>query len=156
TLLFCSHALYYVALLCDRAIWLRQGRVAADGPAVSVVRAYETFLQERERRLAEGTPSALPATPEGRRAARVTSVVVHDGSGYPRTEFAAGETVAVDLAFEGDDPSLQFHLRVGADREDGVQAFAVDTRGEAWAPLTGRREYRVRLTLPALPIAQGD
>ena len=25
TLLFCSHALYYVALLCERAIWLKKG-----------------------------------------------------------------------------------------------------------------------------------
>jgi hypothetical protein len=37
-----------------------------------------------------------------------------------------------------------------------VQAFAVDTRSEPWAPLTGRRRYRVRLALPDLPIAQGE
>jgi lipopolysaccharide transport system ATP-binding protein len=156
TLLFCSHALYYVALLCDRAIWLREGRVAGAGPALTVVRAYETFLQEKERRLVGEVP-ALPGTAtDGRRPARFTEVFVHDGSGYPRAEFASGETVALDLAFEADDPSLAFHLRVGADREDGVQAFAVDTRSEAWAPLTGRRRYRVRLLLPELPIAQGD
>jgi hypothetical protein len=45
---------------------------------------------------------------------------------------------------------------VGVDREDGVQAFAMDTRGESWAPLSGRRRYRVRLLLPELPLAQGD
>ena len=156
TLLFCSHALYYVALLCDRAIWLRDGRVAESGPSLSVVRAYEAFLQEKERRAA-GPETTLPELPaEGRRPARFTDVVLHDGSGYPRTEFASGETVAVDLAFESDDPSLAFQLRVGADREDGVQAFAVDTRAESWAPLTGRRRYRVRLALPELPITQGD
>ena len=155
TLLFCSHALYYVALLCDRAIWLREGKVAAAGPALSVVRAYEAFLQERERRFA-GEGAAADAATNGRRLARFTEVLVHDGSGYPRTEFASGETVALDLAFESDDPSLAFHLRVGADREDGVQAFAVDTRSEPWAPLTGRRRYRVRLRLPELPIAQGE
>ena len=154
TLLFCSHALYYVALLCDRAIWLREGRVAAAGPALSVVRAYEAFLQERERRF---PGAALPeTTTNGRRLARFTEVFVHDGSGYPRAEFGSGETVALDLAFETDDPALAFHLRVGADREDGVQAFAVDTRSEPWAPLTGRRHYRVRLLLPELPIAQGE
>jgi hypothetical protein len=81
---------------------------------------------------------------------------VHDGSGYSRSEFAAGETVAVDLAIETEDPGLAFHVRVGADREDGVQAFAVDTRTEPWAPLTGRRRYRLRLALPELPIAQGE
>jgi ABC-type polysaccharide/polyol phosphate transport system ATPase subunit len=155
TLLFCSHALYYVALLCDRAIWLREGRVAAAGPALSVVRSYEAFLQERERRFSAVEPPGNAAT-NGRRLARFTEVFVHDGSGYPRAEFGSGETVALDLSFESDDPSLAFHLRVGADREDGVQAFAVDTRSEPWAPLTGRRQYCVRLLLPELPIAQGE
>src|ERR1700737_676806 len=156
TLLFCSHALYYIALLCDEAIWLKNGAVAAQGPATAVVRQYERFLQEKERHL-EPSPSALePASTNGRRPARFTQVRVHDGSGYPRSEFAAGETVAVDLDFETADPSLSFHVRVGADREDGVQAFAVDTRGEPWAPLTGRSRYRLRLLFPELPIAQGE
>jgi lipopolysaccharide transport system ATP-binding protein len=161
TLLFCSHALYYVALLCDHAIWLKQGDVASAGPALAVVRDYEAFLQQKEQERAaaeksETAPPAGSATTQGRRPARFTEVVVHDGSGFPRVEFGSGETVAVDLAFECDDPSLAFHLRVGADREDGVQAFAVDTRAEPFAPLTGSRAYRLRLVFPDLPIAQGD
>jgi len=157
TLLFCSHALYYIALLCDQAIWLKQGVVAAAGPALAVVRAYEEFLQEKDRRRSsDAERQAAAAATNGRRPARLTEVLVHDGSGYPRVEFASGETVAVDLAFETDDPGLAFHARVGADREDGVQAFAVDTRGEPWAPLTGRRRYRLRLVFPELPIAQGE
>lgn len=158
TLLFCSHALYYVALLCDSAIWLKQGEVAAAGAALPVVRAYEAFLQEKEqeRSDAERPEVALPERTDGRRPARFTDVFVHDGSGYPRAEFGSGETVAVDLSFETEDPSLAFQLRVGADREDGVQAFAVDTRAEAFAPLSGRRHYRLRLVLPELPIAQGQ
>jgi lipopolysaccharide transport system ATP-binding protein len=156
TLLFCSHALYYVALLCDEAIWLKNGRVAAQGAALPVVRSYEAFLQERERALADGPPPASDARTDGRKPARLTGVLLHDGSGYARTEFASGETVAVDLEFETEDPALRFHLRVGVDREDGVQVFAADTRHEPWAPLTGRRRYRLRLAFPELPVAQGD
>lgn len=157
TLLFCSHALYYVALLCEQAIWLKQGAVASAGAALPVVRAYEAFLQERERERAEAEgPDPTPAATEGRRPARFTDVFIHDGSGYPRSEFASGETVAIDLAFETADPSLAFHLRVGADREDGVQAFAVDTRAESFAPLTGRHSYRLRVVFPQIPIAQGE
>jgi ABC-type polysaccharide/polyol phosphate transport system ATPase subunit len=158
TLLFCSHALYYVALLCDEAIWLRNGRVAAAGAALPVVRQYEAFLQEKERVLAhEAPPEAETAAPtDGRKPARITDVLVHDGSGYARNEFATGETLAVDVEFESADPSLAFHVRVGIDREDGVQAFAVDTRHEPWAPLTGRARHRLRLVVPELPVAQGD
>jgi ABC-type polysaccharide/polyol phosphate transport system ATPase subunit len=158
TLLFCSHALYYVALLCEEALWLRNGRIAASGAALPVVRQYEAFLQEKERALAHEAPAEelRAGAAEGRRPARLTEVVVHDGSGYPRAEFAAGETLAIDVEFETADPSLAFHLRVGVDREDGVQAFALDTRREAWAPLTGRPRHRLRLVVPELPIAQGD
>ncbi len=173
TLLFCSHALYYVAMVCDEALWLRNGSVAGLGPALPVVRRYEAFLQERERTLlADGEmtrppdgaateapavePAPAPAATDGQKPARLTEVVVHDGSGYPRTEFASGETVAVDVAFETRDPRLAFHVRVGVDREDGVQTFAVDTRPEPWAPLTGRTRYRLRLSFPRLPVAQGD
>ncbi len=158
SLLFCSHALYYVALLCDEAIWLKNGAVAAQGPALPVVRAYEAFLQGKERALVGDTALAPPAADatDGRKPARLTEVIVHDGSGYPRTEFAAGETLAVDVEFETEDPSLSFHIRIGVDREDGVQTFAVDTRRQAWAPLTGRRRYRVRLVCPELALAQGE
>jgi lipopolysaccharide transport system ATP-binding protein len=162
TLLFCSHALYYVALLCEEAIWLRAGEVAAAGASLPVIRRYEAFLQEKQRALAhvpsaeEARASAEGSATEGRRPARLTEVVVHDGSGFPRNEFATGETLAVDVEFETADPSLAFHVRVGVDREDGVQAFAVDTRREGWAPLTGRGRHRLRLVVPELPIAHGD
>jgi len=158
TLLFCSHALYYVALLCDRAIWLKNGEAAAQGDALTVVRAYETFLQEKDRERAQDSVEAAPAPvpTDGRRPARIAEVVLHDGSGYARTEFASGETVAFDVAVECNDPRLALQLRVGVDREDGIQVLAVDTREEPWAPLTGARSYRVRLTLPRLPIAQGE
>jgi ABC-type polysaccharide/polyol phosphate transport system ATPase subunit len=159
TLLFCSHALYYVALLCDTAIWLRNGAVAAQGAALPVVRRYEAFLQEKQRALAHdelAAPASAAAATDGRKPARLTEVFLHDGSGYPRTEFAAGETLAVEIEFETDDPSLAFHVRIGVDREDGVQAFAMDTRHEPWAPLTGRRRYRLRLVVPELPVAQGE
>jgi lipopolysaccharide transport system ATP-binding protein len=155
TLLFCSHALYYVAMLCDRAIWLREGREAASGRAEAVVRKYEAFLQEKERQSAEPAPVSQRAT-DGRRPALLTEVVVHDGSGYPRAEFGAGEGFAVDLAFQTADPELAFHVRIGIDRHDGVQAFAMDTRAESWAPLRGASSYRVRLHVPELPLAQGD
>ena len=77
TLLFCSHALYYVALLCDSAIWLKQGEVAAAGAALPVVRAYEAFLQEKEqeRSDAEKPETALPeATEKGKKVPAPTAI----------------------------------------------------------------------------------
>jgi homopolymeric O-antigen transport system ATP-binding protein len=156
TLLFCSHALYYVGMLCREAIWLHEGHARAQGPALPVIRKYEAYLQDKERRLlgAPEEPAAAPGV--ARRPAWITSVVVHDGSGAARSTFASGETLAVDVAFETADPALAFQVRIGIDREDGTQVTAVDTRRAPWAPLSGSRRYTVRATFPDMPIAQGE
>src|SRR5947199_5148167 len=65
TLLFCSHAMYYVSAFCQRALWLRHGRAEALGPTEEVVREYENFLVAKSAQAAEGMaappPPSLPA-----------------------------------------------------------------------------------------------
>ena len=82
TLLFCSHAMYYASAFCQRALWLRGGRVAALGPAAEVIREYENFLLGKSaaaaagpwRRAARAVRAARPARalrpPSPRRAPR--------------------------------------------------------------------------------------
>ena len=47
TLLFVSHAMDSVAAICDRAIWLREGRVVEDGNAAAVIDAYAQMTKPR-------------------------------------------------------------------------------------------------------------
>ena len=44
TILFCSHNIYQVEALCQKAIWLHQGEVRAQGEVRSVCMAYNDFL----------------------------------------------------------------------------------------------------------------
>jgi ABC-type polysaccharide/polyol phosphate transport system ATPase subunit len=41
TLVVVTHDLTSVIHLCDRALWLDQGRIRADGPAADVLAAYQ-------------------------------------------------------------------------------------------------------------------
>ncbi len=50
TIVFCSHAMYFVTMFCERAVWLARGRVEREGPAQEVVEAYEAHLQARDMR----------------------------------------------------------------------------------------------------------
>lgn len=45
TIVFVSHSLGQVAEFCDRAMWLRDGRVETIGPAGEVVEAYKTWAR---------------------------------------------------------------------------------------------------------------
>jgi ABC-type polysaccharide/polyol phosphate transport system ATPase subunit len=47
TALFVSHSSHAIVQLCSRAIWLDEGKVRMDGPAVDVVREYEYFGHQK-------------------------------------------------------------------------------------------------------------
>ena len=49
TIIFCSHALYYVKQLCSQAIWLKGGEIAARGDAAQVIDAYVSYQREKDK-----------------------------------------------------------------------------------------------------------
>lgn len=44
TILFCSHSLFQIESLCNRAFWINQGKLMAEGDVKQVVTAYQQFL----------------------------------------------------------------------------------------------------------------
>jgi lipopolysaccharide transport system ATP-binding protein len=44
TIIFCSHSLYQIEILCDRVVWLRKGEMVAVGTPDIVVPDYQSFL----------------------------------------------------------------------------------------------------------------
>ncbi|HEY0141408.1 MAG TPA: ABC transporter ATP-binding protein [Thermoanaerobaculia bacterium] len=154
TILFCSHALYYVSAICRRTLWLDGGKVMRYGPSLDVVHDYETFLLERDKRLpANETELAERAhTP-----ARFKEVLICDRSGRPRDQFARGEDIHVRMRIEADDPSQPLHVLVGVHRSaDDLQCFAVGTHADGAKPLLGSNEYEVSAQLLGVPLLRGD
>ncbi|MEA2691159.1 MAG: hypothetical protein QOJ16_546 [Acidobacteriota bacterium] len=163
TLLFCSHAMYYVAAFCQRALWLRGGRTAALGPVSQVVREYENFLLAKSEARA---PTAEPGAVAG--PARVTAVrfgnapnsldgaAAGAAAGTKKPLYASGDPLEVEIEWETLEPRLAFHLGIGINRIDGVEVFSFATHLDGLPPLTGERRHRVKLRLPSLPLVKGE
>src|SRR5262249_46422075 len=69
TALFVSHQTYQVMQLCNRAIWIDEGRIRMDGAPIDVVRAYEYDMHARiardQGRLSNEAPASVGDTAEG-------------------------------------------------------------------------------------------
>jgi len=157
TLLFCSHAMYYVSAFCSRAIWLREGRVEAAGETERVVREYERFLLAKQ---APGAASAEAAPPPGAEArsapARLLAVRQLTASGE-QPSYRVGDRWELEVDWECEDPGLAFHVAVGINRaEDGLPVASFATHYSGAPPLSGRRRHHLRLELPELPLAKGN
>lgn len=155
TLLFCSHAMYYVTAFCRRALWLRNGQVAALGDANEVVRRYEGFLLEKSAPRQERRPAAA-ASAEGRRsAARITAVRVSGSETLPQL-VQCGGPFEVEVDWETDEARCGFHVGVGVNRLDELEVYSFSTHADGLAPLGGGRSGGVRLSVPELPLTKGQ
>ncbi|MDQ3280348.1 MAG: ABC transporter ATP-binding protein [Acidobacteriota bacterium] len=153
TILFCSHALYYINSICSRVLWLDQGRAMRFGPAGDVVHEYEQFLLARDREL----PGTDPSAAETSTPVRLREIVVCGDDGLPRDQFARNEDVHVRLRIEADDPRQPIHVIVAVHRvADDLQCFTVGTHDDRLAPLSGRNEYDVTVRLQNVPLLRGD
>jgi lipopolysaccharide transport system ATP-binding protein len=155
TILFCSHALYYISQICRRTLWLDHGNLVRYGPSIDVVHEYETFLLQRDRShpASEGQPEAeRPPTP-----VRIRDMVVCDRSGRPRDQFARGEDIHVKLSVQSDRPEQPVHALVGVNRSaDDLPCFAVGTHGDGIPPYSGRSEYEIIVQLLEVPLQRGQ
>src|SRR6185369_12815943 len=96
TILFCSHAMYQVKKLCDRALWLKQGRVAALGSVGEVIDAYLEYTRMRDQE--EATLHA----PTGRDPSmlRLVDVTMEGGEGEAPPTWQSGAPLTVRVVLE--------------------------------------------------------
>jgi lipopolysaccharide transport system ATP-binding protein len=63
TIFFCSHSLYQVEALCDRVLWIDQGRVRKHGAPAEVITAYSEFMHsESDANHIKAAPGAVATT----------------------------------------------------------------------------------------------
>jgi lipopolysaccharide transport system ATP-binding protein len=146
--LFCSHAMYLVAGFCERAVWLQDGRVAAEGHARDVIHAYEDYLRHRGKRRA-GAAAASASLPDS--LASVASVEVMPAGGT----LAPGEPVEVRVTIRRSVSRLPVHVAVSFEGENGMVLAAFASHWDGQPPLGGEDVEEVVLRLPSCPFARG-
>jgi lipopolysaccharide transport system ATP-binding protein len=151
TIVFVSHDAQAVERLCDRAVLLRLGEVAFDGPTRDAIARYRQLLAS------ERSPDELAAGLRewGTGEARIVEARLLDVEGDERVQVAAGEPVVVRLVVASErelaPPIVSLELR----DDDGVVlgGGAQSTADLGWDGRPGKRE--LRFELDALPLAEG-
>lgn len=82
TLLLVSHSMQQVLQFCGRCAWIEAGKIVMDGPALTVVRAYEEFTRrlEDEARIAHAKGDGSVLADEKLRMRLVDTVQTHSAT----------------------------------------------------------------------------
>jgi lipopolysaccharide transport system ATP-binding protein len=153
TVLFVSHNMSAVSMLCPEAVWLEAGRVAFRGPSGEAIARYvEASLPGGGEWLAGRIDRP------GSGAVRVTNVYVEDDTGRRLESVSTGQTVRFVLEYEArpeaDLSQLTMNVVVGTRPNRGVISFMSDVSGDGFrsAPHRGRAVCVV----PELPLMPGN
>ena len=110
TVIFVTHNPYAIERLCDRAIYVHEGRIAATGTPDDILKAY--FLKSMDKSTVIAGKDALSADlREGTGAFRMTGITMHDvASGDEITGFTMGDSVDFRIALSVKEPVPAYHL----------------------------------------------
>jgi ABC-type polysaccharide/polyol phosphate transport system ATPase subunit len=151
TIVFVSHDAAAVERLCTRAVLLREGRLAYDGPVREAITRYHAMLADE--RDPEERGAGLSEYGSGE--VRIAEATLLGADGEQRNQFSPGETLAVRLRIVSARPvpaprlSYELHDQAGLQLGGGVQ----DTAELGWSQ--DRTEHVLRLEIDALPLADG-
>ena len=123
TILFCSHSLYHVRQICDRAIWVNHGKIEMDDDPIQVTNEYSnferrmlrTYLKKRREEEATDNKRMLPHLKKVE--------LTRAGDEKPVRKVRTGDDVDVRVWYEVPDASVRMNLGIAFTRADDIQCF---------------------------------
>jgi lipopolysaccharide transport system ATP-binding protein len=152
TLILVSHSMYHIQKLCRQALWLRQGRMEAQGDVFEVTQAYLAY-HERKSADAQGTARDLDTLRGQEFHVRGVRVNGEDAETLPALE--QGAALRIEATIVSRDGRVPV-VNVGIVRADGTPVYGVssDMDGVQPAPLADG-DYRIVLHFDELPLLPG-
>lgn len=154
TILFCSHGMFHIKKICQRAIWLDHGLLRSIGDASDVVNEYLDFMREKE---AEGNKREDQI--ERLRSSLyniVKEVRILDGEHLERDAFQMGETIRVEVTIETAPGEETPALAIGIVRNDQTPVYGITSDMEGVEPKKiGDHLFSIGYELPEVSLLPG-
>jgi len=147
TLLLCSHSMYHVQKLCQRALWLKDGRPVREGASAPVTQAYLAYHEEKSQG-AKAPMSGVAAAAAGVYAIQSLAVDPGETASQGASLTVRGEVYSPD----GRAPVVL----IGIVRADGTPVYGVATDMDQVQPTRlGADRFAFDLAFAALPLLPG-
>ena len=154
TILFCSHGMFHIKKICQRAVWLDHGHLRSIGDASDVVNEYLDFMREKEAE-------------ENKRDSRiqklrssfyniVKEVKILNGESIEKEEFQMGETIRIEVIIETPPGEETPAVAIGIVRNDQTPVYGISSDMDGVEPKKiGDNLYAICYELPEVMLLPG-
>lgn len=152
TVVFVSHSLDAVQMLCSQAVWIEEGTVRQAGDSAKVIASYVGKVDDDE---VQAAPRLAAGRRSGTREAECTEVLLLDGSGQPATTFRTGDALVVRITYRTQELDDELLCAVAVHRSENLAYVFGQNSCEAKARLVERGVGVVEMRIPWLPLLKG-
>ena len=166
TLVFCSHSMFHVQELCEKAIWLHEGQIREIGDSDSVVGHYEDFCNSKKvyNTISDDPSQDATAEPETESPAKVPDCKINalnvlSDNGVKTTSLAplGKYTLEMEVEVLKDNIEGNFGFAFMKSAEEPVASFlTTDIREIDKGPFNKGDKFTVSLSLSGLPMRVGE
>ena len=155
TIIFVTHSPYAIERLCERAIYVQEGQIAATGTPVDIQNAYFRNTMDKSTVLA-GKDVLSVNMREGTGAFRVTEISMHDVvSGDEIDGFSMGDSVDVRIALSVREPVKSYRLSLRIVDPASTVVSLVDVPMSARAELGLQRDGALQCRIEDINLLPG-
>ncbi len=149
TIIFCSHSMYHISELCEKAMWVKSGRIEALGDKNSVITAYEKWSQRKYEEENQADPySSSPI--------RISDIRVVNSEGVAVTEARKGDHLTIEIHIESRDEK-KIHIGIGFQTISGDDViFGTTTKWDNLAPVSVKQSLTVSVAFPDIHFISGS
>jgi len=165
TILFVSHGLDTVEKICDKVVFLKNGRIAAIGEPKRIVNAYLQDIAEKQekafvKKKGEKTPARDMGDERredrwGKREIEIRKVTLRNLQGLEKHVFSPEEGLAVEMDVVSSAAIKDFVFGIGIFNSKGVSCYGTNTYAEEFQPLMIRGEGKVVCRIEKLNLING-
>ncbi len=165
TIVIVSHSLQQIEQICERSIWIQDGKIQAEGLPRVVHPEYLDFMgQKRQETITKKIASSVPAPkPDekkkerwGNGNARITDIRILDAGGETRTVFKTGDSFKIQISYEVVKMVQDAVFGIGIFRADGMRCYGTNTRIENFPRYDLKTNGCVELELEEVELLPGE
>ena len=154
TIVIVSHSMAQLERICDRTVWIDNGRIRMEGAPNEVHPAYLDFMGQR--RQLSAPVKAAEQTGKSDTPARWTDICLLNEQGERITQFRTGDTVTLQMTYEADPEQAEAALiGLALYRADKALCYGTNTQRERMQPLHLKAHGTVRCTFSPMNLIAG-
>ena len=162
TIVIVSHALGQIEQICDRAIWIHEGLIKAEGPPKEIDLEYLDYMSRKmqEKNKSESDTEEVSEEETGKRwgsgEVRIKKVRSFAADGSEQKTFRTGEDIRLSIDYTVKKPVKDAVFGFGVFDMNGIQCYGTNTRIDKQPDITISENGTAEILMKNVELLAGE